>query len=257
MKRILFVLGLCGGLLALAACGAASQQGGGGDLTGAVWGLSELTGEGIVAGSSITAEFTADGKVSGSSGCNQYAGTYTVSGGSIEISSPLASTMMACTEEIMDQESAYLKALGEVKSYTVEGEKLTLNDKKGATLVYDAQSQGLAGTAWDVIGYNNGKQAVVSVMAGTSLTAEFGADGTVSGNSGCNTYNGTYTVTGRQITIGPLVTTRMACADPAGVMEQESQYLAALQTAATYKIEGTGLELRTKDGALAADFAKK
>ena len=102
-----------------------------------------------------------------------------------------------------------------------------------------------------MIAYNNGKQAVTSVLAGSNITTEFGSDGTLSGNSGCNTYSGTYTVTGNQITIGPLASTRMACSDPAGIMEQETQFLAALQTAATYNIENATLELRTKDGALA------
>ncbi len=37
-------------------------------------------------------------------------------------------------------------------------------------------------------------------------------------------------------------------------MEQESQYLAALGTAATYSMEADRLELRTAEGALAADF---
>ena len=40
-------------------------------------------------------------------------------------------------------------------------------------------------------------------------------------------------------------------------MDQEAQYLAALQTAATYQIENNVLELRTTDGALAANFTKK
>jgi heat shock protein HslJ len=40
-------------------------------------------------------------------------------------------------------------------------------------------------------------------------------------------------------------------------MDQETQYLAALQSAATYSIEGKVLELRAKDGALAADFNGK
>ena len=164
--------------------------------------------------------------------------------------------MMACSQEIMDQESAYLKALGEVETFKVTGDTLTLSDaNKKAILVYKAQSQDLAGTSWEVIGYNNGKQAVTSVLAGTTLTAEFGKDGNLSGNSGCNTYNGTYTVTGDQIKIGPLATTRMAC--PQEIMDQETQYLAALQTAATYRVEGTGMELRTQEGALAVDFSKK
>ena len=164
--------------------------------------------------------------------------------------------MMACEQEIMDQESAYLKALGEVKTFTISGDQLTLTDAKDQSLlVFKAQSQDLAGTSWEVIGYNNGQQAVTSVLAGTTLTAEFGKDGNLSGNSGCNTYNGTYTVTGDQIQIGPLATTRMAC--PQEIMDQESQYLAALQAAATYRIEGTGMELRTQEGALAADFQVK
>jgi heat shock protein HslJ len=40
-------------------------------------------------------------------------------------------------------------------------------------------------------------------------------------------------------------------------MEQEAQYLSALETAATYKIEGKVLELRTADGALAVKYTKK
>ena len=95
------------------------------------------------------------------------------------------------------------------------------------------------------------------MLAGTTLTASFGKDGTLSGNSGCNTFSGPYTVNENQITIGPLASTMMMCSDPAGVMEQEAQYLTALQSAATYQLEGNVLELRTKDGALAANFSKK
>ena len=45
----------------------------------------------------------------------------------------------------------------------------------------------------------------------------------------------------------------MMCAQP--VMEQEQQYLAAIQQAATYTIQGTRLELRSVDGALQASYA--
>ena len=37
--------------------------------------------------------------------------------------------------------------------------------------------------------YNNGKQAVVSGLADTEVTALFGEDGTLSGSAGCNRYN--------------------------------------------------------------------
>lgn len=258
MKKILFSIGLCAGLLALAACAPAGSQAGGGDLTGKVWALTALNGQPLVAGTGISAQFTSDGKVSGSAGCNRYTGKYSVSGSSITFDPSMATTMMACGQPVMEQESAYLKMLGAAKTYTVKGDQLTFTGADNTTLAtYKAQTQDLAGANWEAIGYNNGKQAVVSVMLGTTITASFGKDGNLTGNAGCNDYNGSYTVNGNQITIGPLATTRKFCNDPAGVMDQETQYLAALGTAATYQVEGNTLELRTTDGALAANFSKK
>ena len=53
----------------------------------------------------------------------------------------------------------------------------------------------------------------------------------LSGSASCNNYMATYTVDGDGITIGPAASTRMMCADPEGVMEQEMAYLASLTTA--------------------------
>ncbi len=39
----------------------------------------------------------------------------------------------------------------------------------------------------------------------------------------------------------------MMCWDPEGIMEQESAYLAALESAATYQIKGALLEVRDSD----------
>jgi heat shock protein HslJ len=258
MNKIIVSLSICAGMMILAACASPGSQAGGGDLTGKVWALTELMGKPPAAGVGISAQFSADGKVSGSAGCNRYSGTYTVSGNSITFSSPMATTMMMCDEAVMEQESAYLKTLGEAKTYAVKGDQLTLaGADKTSLAIYKAQSQDLPGTSWEATGVNNGKQAVTGMLAGTTLTADFGKDGNLSGNAGCNTYSGAYKVNGDQITIGPLASTMMACEEPAGVMEQETQYLAALQSAATYQIEGNVLQLRTKEDALAAIFNRK
>lgn len=257
MNKIWLMLSLSIGVMILAACtSSGSQQGD--DLTGKVWALTELMGNPPMAGTGISAQFTADGKVSGSAGCNRYSGTYTVSGNNITFSSPMATTMMMCEQPAMDQESAYLKALGEVKTFAVNGDQLTLTTGDGTKLaVFKAQSQDLEGTSWEATAYNNGKQAVVGVLEGTTLTASFGKDGALSGNSGCNEFNGPYKVNGGQITIGPLASTMKMCSDPEGVMDQEAQYLAALQSAASYEIEGNVMQLRTKDDTLAAMFNRK
>ena len=115
MKRITITIGLSVVLIALAAC-ASSVGTQSENLTGHIWMLSELKGAPLAAGTIISAQFSTDGRLAGSGGCNRYSGSYTVSGAEISISTPLASTMMMCAEDIMTQESAYLQALGEVKA---------------------------------------------------------------------------------------------------------------------------------------------
>jgi heat shock protein HslJ len=258
MNKFLFSMGLCAGLLVLAACASSGTQAGGGGLTGKVWALITLNGKPLIFGTGISAQFTSDAKVSGSAGCNSYLGKYSVSDSTIAFGASIATTMKACPQPVMDQESAYLKMLDAARIYSVKGDQLSLANADNTTLAtFKAQTQDLAGTNWEVVGYNDGRQAVVTVLSGTTITANFGTDGNLTGNAGCNDYNGSYTVNGDQITIGPLASMRKLCNDPEGVMDQEVQYLAALGTAATYRIDGNSLELRTKDGALAADFTKK
>jgi hypothetical protein len=49
----------------------------------------------------------------------------------------------------------------------------------------------------------------------------------------------------------------MACAEPAGIMEQETAYLAALQTATRYEVEGDELVLLNGEGVKAAVFTAR
>jgi len=257
MNKFFFYSGILV-LLALAAGCASMSSSSGGTLTGQTWALTELSGQPLVADSGITATFSADGSVGGSAGCNRYNGTYTVSGNSISFSGNMAMTMMMCEQAIMDQESAYIDALGQVKTYSISGDQLELKDGGGnPVLVFKAQSQDLSGTSWEAVNFYNGSEAIVGVITGTSLTAEFGKDGSLSGTSGCNNYSGSYTLDGDKIKIGPLASTMMACTDPEGVMEQEAQYLAALQMAESYQVEGKVLELRRSDGTLLVLFHQK
>jgi heat shock protein HslJ len=223
-------------------------------LDGTSWTLTTLNGQPTLKDTTVTLNFAA-GKAAGTDGCNRYTGAYTADDTSIKFSGQMASTMMACPEPIMKQASAYQQALGQAATYKVEGTQLALSDAHGKELAsFSAQNSDLAGTSWIVTGYNNGKQAVVSTMAGTDLTANFGVDGNLTGNSGCNTYSAVYQTDGHKISIGPAAATMMACEQ--AVRDQETQYLAALSTAATYRIAGSKWELRTADGALAVTLSK-
>ena len=224
------------------------------DLAGTSWALAELGGEALPEGVTVTATFGEDGTLSGSGGCNRYNTTYVVAGTSLTISPQIAATMMMCPDAQMQVEQAYFAALAEVESFDMTADALVLTNAGGEpVMAFTAESQGLAGTSWIVTSYNNGNQGVVSVVADTELTATFDAEGNVSGSAGCNNYTGSYQTDGDQISIGPLAMTMMMCPDEA-VMQQETQFLAALESAATYQVEGAELRMRTADDAMAVNF---
>ena len=218
------------------------------------WILVTLHGQPVMSDTLVTLTFEND-KINGTDGCNRYSTSYTVNGARFTANKEAIATQMACPGPIMQQAAIYITALTQAATYKNNGQQLTLLDASGKTLAtLAAQSSKLGGTSWTVTGYNNGKQAVVSVILGSKLTADFSADGRLSGSAGCNNYTATYEASGKSIKIGPAASNRKACADPAGVMEQETQYLKALETVATYRVEGNRLELRTAEGALAATF---
>lgn len=252
----LFGICLSIGVFTLTAC-AAAQTGEPTGLTGPAWLLTSLNGNSIIDGTMITAQFNPDGTFGGSAGCNVYKGSFETSGKSMSFTTPIATTLKMCEESMMAQEKSYLDTLGNVNSFRIEKDLLILVGAGDSQLmIYQAQSQELAGTTWQVLSYNNGKQAVVSILNGTSLSLNFGIDGSISGNSGCNTYFGTYKVDGESISIGPLASTKKYCGAPEGIMDQEAQFLVSLENAAKYLVDGNTLELRTKDGALSVKLTR-
>ncbi len=66
-------------------------------------------------------------------------------------------------------------------------------------------------------------------------------EGVASGSGGCNSFSGGYEVDGDSLTIGPLAGTMMACEEPK--MTVESTYLAALEAADAWAIDGDELVL--------------
>jgi heat shock protein HslJ len=100
----------------------------------------------------------------------------------------------------------------------------------------------LAGVEWSVINLaSESTNSVTNVWPDTEITLKFDEDGTISGNAGCNDYQGTYEVTGPYVAepafdeesgqlmeIVGLSWTEMACEDD-NLMEQETEYLDDLQ----------------------------
>ncbi len=212
----------------------------------------------LVPGSQITAEFTAD-RIGGNAGCNSYFSPYQIGGGNTLMLGPIGSTLMMCADEaVMTQEVAYLAALESVASFDKTDDGLQLLDAAGEVVAtYEVlEPAPLSGTTWELTGLSDGTGGVSSLLVGSRITALFGEDGEVRGSAGCNEYRASFEVGGDTIAIGPAVSTRMACGEPVGVMEQENAFLAALAASADYEIRGDQLTLFDAKGAQTVSFRK-
>ena len=91
----------------------------------------------LLADTEITAEFDSSDKLTGSAGCNSYFADYAVVGSDLNFSA-LAWTERACQspEGVMDQEQAYLEALGTTDHFEVDDATLRLF-YSGGVLVFE------------------------------------------------------------------------------------------------------------------------
>jgi heat shock protein HslJ len=220
-------------------------------LNDSAWILASLPGTPLLPAAQPTLRFEGD-RATGGDGCNRYSTGFTAANGKLAFGPQRTTTQMACPEPAGQLARSFNGVLDDARGYRIEAGSLLLLNASGATLATLApQPQTLAGTAWRVDSYNNGREAVVSVIAGTQLTLDFLADGGLRGSAGCNNFNGRFTVTDGRLSIGQVASTRMACLQPDGIQAQEAAFLAALQSATRARREADRLELRTASGALA------
>jgi len=218
----------------------------GGDLEGRSWTLASLAGAEVIG--TVTVTFN-EGQLSGSAGCNSYFGSYQLDGQSITIG-PMGMTEMFCMDEgVMDQEMAFLAALGQASSFNVEGDSLTIETGAGPLVFVvtpEPEALPLEGTLWSLTSFADAG-AVKSLLVGTEITVQF-AGGEVKGTAGCNNYFGGYELDGDSISFGYLASTMMMCEE--GVSQQEMEFLTAMQTARSFQISGDQLEVVHEGGTL-------
>jgi len=100
----------------------------------------------------------------------------------------------------------------------------------------------LKGTSWRLVTLGG-----AGLIPGSQITATF-EDGQVHGSAGCNSYGGSYQVSGDRLTMDAIFMTEMACMDPQGVMDQERQYLEMLGMAQTFEVSSGQLQVFSAGG---------
>jgi heat shock protein HslJ len=106
----------------------------------------------------------------------------------------------------------------------------------------------LAGTRWRLVSYGPA-DSPTAALPQQDVTLEFNQGNQISGSAGCNSYSGTATIAGETVKVGPLMSTKMACANQAA-NTQETVFLMALQAGQSIKVVGATLTIGFPAGVL-------
>jgi heat shock protein HslJ len=105
----------------------------------AVWTLPSLNGQPLVPGTAITLQFL-QGRLTGFASCNTYDGSYTATdngdGTYSIVGQQISTSRLACPPEIMNQENAYMAALQQATTATIQENRLTLTYPAGTLIFY-------------------------------------------------------------------------------------------------------------------------
>jgi heat shock protein HslJ len=151
---------------------------------------------------------------------------------------------MGCAEPLMKQDSWLADFLTSKPTITQDGDSLTLTH--GATVIVLTDEDvvvpdaSLTGTEWTLDSITTG-DSVSNVPAGVISSLEFTDAGSLRAQLGCNSGHADYSVSNGSMTVGPLVTTKMACQPPAA--EVEAAVTSVLQGQVNFSINGSSLAL--------------
>jgi len=135
---LLFLAGIA--LVMLQGRQMAQVGGGGAEVTGVTWLPVTVGDEAIPEDSGMFISFEVDGSINGHGGCNKFFGSLEQTDSGIGVG-PLGGTRMACPEEIMDRETAFMDAVAKTRNFQSSRDGMSLlgeNDSVLATFVAGA-----------------------------------------------------------------------------------------------------------------------
>jgi heat shock protein HslJ len=190
------------------------------------------------------------GRVGGTAACNSYGGSVEVDGERLVLGD-LSQTEMACDPPVMAAEAAYLAALRGVDSISGEGKSLVLAGA-GVELRFEPlvppPTAKLVDADWELDTLLEGD--VASTPLDPPPTLRLGADGAITGSTGCRSFRGRYVVRGDEVIVTRLEVDDAATAGvcPHEVVEQERVVFDVLGDGFTAEVEDDRLTV-TSSGA--------
>lgn len=221
-------------------------------LTGKTFNSTEVKGEELVPGTTITISF-GPGALTVSAGCNSIRGAYEITDGVLTLGKA-AGTLVGCPGDRQKQDEWLTELL-------TNGVRPYLNDDDLQLLglgVEIEMKEGTApgavppviGTTWELSSYGDNSGSTASVKPGVRLPfLQFAENDTVKLFDGCNTGSGPAQVNeDGSIVFGPLALTRKACPGLTGDVSRA--ILNVLKGKTAYAFEGQNLVISRKGSSL-------
>ena len=202
-----------------------------------------------IEGSVLTLVLEPDGRGHGFNGCDRFDVLYVLEGSDIVFSPPSIGPRPCASSSLQSQADGFLGGLSHVRTWAFADTELKLANEEGSTQIGLLPAPApIFARAWTPTAVADATGVLVPVLPDSNLGLDFQGDGHVSGSTGCNGLYGLYQVAGASIHLGPLGTTRIACpTDELAV--QEANYLAALDAATSWTLDGQSLVLLAPNGA--------
>ncbi len=214
------------------------------------WTLMQLRGQDLVAGSRITLNLARNG-FEGFVGCNNYGGEYEHANDGNWTSASVWLTAMDCGQPaLMDQEAAFVAALGEVTGYRLADGRLELVNAQGKVILafarkeeFGTQPGDLLGTLWRLLSIDGD-----GLIQGSTITLAFYDENVLGGHAGCRDYVATYQATGDDLNLLYEAMFDAGCSMDDALLGQEARFLDIFAPKADLRLGEGRLEIYGERG---------
>lgn len=224
------------------------------DLAGRRWILIEANGRRIARSNAFIEINSSLTRFTGNSGCNQMFGNVRERGVARIDFSGIGSTKRFCKLPAGSvPEAAFLQAMNNAVRYQINGQRLSLMDRRGRTILrFRADSRqvpddpdgepgrlDLEDRKWFLESIGN-RRTFAPI---TGVFINFGERrNSAGGDTGCNAFGGSYTKRGTTLSITGIISTQRAC-EEGGKMTTEREFLNGLRRTNRYEIRQNRLFL--------------
>ena len=196
-----------------------------------------------------------DGTATGTGGCNSYGASYERDGDALTFGA-IEATEMYCLDA-SDLESAYFANLAEVTTGFSTGGTLVMTGAAGDPILEfemaatgPLPTDGVEGLAWQLESLVFPDETELTPVPDEVVASIVLEGGQASGTGGCNGFSASYQLDGATLSFGEVLSTRMACPEPA--MGFEQALFTQLGSVASWSSDGGSVTLYDANGSALA-----